>query len=216
VPAIYCDVPIGKDVSGNFSLSYKGIAVRSGCEHRFSAFRVENGEVRIYDVTGLTLPGCDGFVYRVPVQSDHVRRGDLLLISECPFQVIFVEEIEKSGRVKGITATGDEVKYLPPVRLGDCVRYIRIVSVLDACGAKASEMSEDDIALVAALLCCKPCGGGYEYTPAVLTGNLLPEFKAGKLSLLLALQQGQCLESFILTRALQGRIDAPCKEPRIM
>src|SRR5438874_415995 len=89
-PSLYCDIPIGKDVTGNFALSYKGIAVQSECGRRYSAFRVEEDGVKIYDVTGLTLPGCEGFIYRVPVNAEKVRPHDLLLISECPFQVIFV------------------------------------------------------------------------------------------------------------------------------
>ncbi len=124
-----------------------------------------------------------------------------------------MEEIDRNtGRVKGITASGDEVRYLPPIRLGDCVRYVRIVSVLDVCGMRSTEMSEDDIALVAALLCCRSTGGGGDdYTPSIIAQDLMGRFR-GKLPLLLALQQGQCLESFILTQALQGRINEPCEQ----
>src|SRR5215813_6313001 len=178
-PALFCDIQIGKDLTGNFALSYKGVAIQSDCGRRFLTFRVERDGVRIYDVTGLTLPGCDGFVYRVPVKKEQVRKYDLLLISECPLQVVFVEHIDpNTGRVKGITSSGNEVSYIPPVRLGECASYIRLVSILDVCGMESSEMSEEQIGLIAALLCCKPCGGGsYDYMPAtVAQGWLSPAF----------------------------------------
>ena len=230
-PSVYCDIPVGKDTTGNFSLSYKGVAVKTDC-NRFVAFRGNGDEVELYDVTGLTLPGCDPLIYRVPVTEDNVHPGDLLLISDCPPQALYVTKTfpelsekeknraKKSVTVEGITPSGQKVTYLSPRRLGDCARYIRIVSVLDACGIKSSDLNEDAIALIAALLCCKPCGNNFtagilsDTVAANLLNVTLPGGKKGigQLPLLLALQQSQCLESFILTRALQGRIDEPCPE----
>jgi hypothetical protein len=215
-PSVYCDTTIGKDTSGSFTLSYKGVAVRTDC-NRYVTFRREKDQVRLYDVTGLTLPGCDALIYRVPVTEQHVRPGDLLVISDCPLQILFVTEII-GERVRGYNSSGEEITFIAPKRLGDCARYIRIVSVLDTCGAQPGDLEEDDIALIAALLCCKPCGTGYsaDVLSSTLAQNLLPGLKARQLPLLLALRQGDCLESFILTRALQGRLDAACKEPPIL
>ena len=64
---------------------------------------------------------------------------------------------------------------MPPTRLGDCARFIRIISVLDACGANSEQLKEDDIALVAALLCCRSdCGYGSQFVPEIVAQNLLP------------------------------------------
>lgn len=212
-PSVYCDVPIGKDTSGNFTLSYKGVAVRTDC-NRYVAFRREEGQTRLYDVTGLTLPGCDALIYRVPVSERNVRPGDLLLISDCPFQALHVTEIQ-GERVRGLSSSGEEITFVAPRRLGDCARYIRIISVLDTCGARPGELEEEDIALIAALLCCKPCGTGYgpEVLSSTVAQNLIGGLRGRQLPLLLALRQGECLESFILTRALQGRVDGPCRDP---
>jgi hypothetical protein len=210
-PSVYCDTTIGKDTSGNFTLSYKGVAVRTDC-NRYVTFRGEKDQVRLFDVTGLTLPGCDALIYRVPVTD--VRAGDLLVISDCPLQILYVTD-KKGERVTGYSSSGSEITFIAPKRLGDCARYIRIVSVLDTCGARSGDLDEDDIALIAALLCCKPCGTGYgaEVLSSTVAQNLVGSLKARQLPLLLALRQGECLESFILTRALQGRLDEPCKEP---
>lgn len=218
-PTAYSDFPIGKDTTGNFTLSYKGIAIRSDC-NRYTAFHKRsnrpNERVRLYDVTGLTIPGCDCFIYRVPVKYEHVNRGDLLLISDCPFQVLYVEAKE-DDRISGITSSGEEIRYLPPIRLGDCSRFIRIFSVLDAIGPKkATEMDEDEIAFVAALLCCRTSTGdlGKDLLASTIAANVMNRPGANsRLPLLLALQQCQCLESFVLTRALEGRIDDPYLPP---
>jgi hypothetical protein len=212
---MFCDVPVGKDTTGNFTLSYKGVAVRTDC-NRFIAFRKEEGRVRLYDVTGLTLPGCDALIYRVPVTERDVVPDDLLLISDCPLQVLYVTEVNGDW-VTGVTSTGEQITYTAPTRLGDCARFIRIYSVLDACGVEASEMDENQIAIIAALLCCKPCGGaGYaaEILSSTVATDVLGQEEHKHLRqvpLLLALQQGQCLESFILTQAMQRKIRDPRK-----
>jgi len=118
--------------------------------------------------------------------------------------------------MRGVTAAGEEITYISPTRLGDCARYIRIISVLDICKKDPSgEMPEEDIAVVAALLCCKPCAGGNgnvgsEFLSGMIGSTMLNKYDT--LPVLLALQQSQCLESFILTRALQHRIDKPYLE----
>ena len=234
---MYCDVPIGKDTTGNFTLSYKGVAVRSDC-NRFIAFRSSLTKEKVdelkkakkpeehcltkkvdppklYDVTGLTLPGCDALIYRVPVRPSYVCAGQLILVSDCPFQVLYVTEAPPNddyARVRGFTASGEEITYIAPTRLGDCAQFIRIFTVFDACGISAEDMNEDQIAFIAALLCCQPrnAGFGAEIMSSTLAQSMLGV--TGKLPLLLALQQSQCLESYILTRALQKTIDDPIKE----
>lgn len=234
---MYCDVPVGRDTTGNFALSYKGVAVRSDC-NRFIAFRNEpkkkpgaeptkpeetrNGRrlrslkadaPKLYDVTGLTLGGCDALIYRVPTRPDQVSAGQIILISDCPFQVLYVTEAPEDNddpRVKGFTASGEEVSYIAPQRLGECFQFIRIFSVLDACGIPMEVMNEDHIAFIAALLCCQSrnAGFGLEMMSSTLAEGILPNVR-GKLPLLLALQQSQCLESYILTQALQNNVKEP-------
>ena len=226
-PAIFCDVPVGRDTTGNFTLSFKGLAVRADC-NRFIAFHDANGpeSVRLYDVTGLTLHGCDALVYRVPVTDKCIGKGDLVLIADCPLDVLYVTHKEE-GPGKGVTLTGfnargEQVTYRAPERLGDCGRYVRLVSVLDVIRDKNQPLSEELIVLVAGLLCCKPghsSPGNYsnDFMSSTIVENLLtsgagkdpakepvPLEAKGKLALLLALQQSQCLESYILTKALQG------------
>jgi hypothetical protein len=239
---MFCDTPVGKDTTGNFTLSYKGVAVRTDC-NRFITFRREReriavekgrekgtvergpvkfGPVKLYDVTGLTLPGCDALIYRVPVTEANLKTGDLVLMSDCPLQVLYLTKDPDGGSLTGITASGETITYTAPLRLGDCARFIRIMSVLDTCGLDSHEITEDHIALIAAILCCQPRGGGFglDMMASTIADNLLtlgdPEegldpaivlqrqrhFR-GQLPLMLALQQSQCLESYILTRALQ-------------
>jgi len=300
--SVYCNTPIGRDTTGNFSLSYKGVAVRSDC-NRFIAFRgkweqesaeaqneaskvrVERaaelakkageaeaersakaneaakaaraGErekaveaakaeaaatkrateaaaaaqaamaaivgklapklinVHLYDVTGMTLPGCDAMIYRVPVTHEHVHPGNLVMISDCPLQVLYVTEgpADEGGMLKGFTASGERATYIAPIQLGDCARYTRIISVLDICGMKSEELEEleeDEIAILAALLCCTPGNRGLaaDFLSSDLANGIAGRLKV-QIPMLLALQQSQCLESYILTRVLQGKIDEP-------
>jgi hypothetical protein len=158
--------------------------------------------------------GRDALIYRVPVTAKNIERGDLVLMSDCPLQVLYVTHNDPANdELTGFTATGEKVVYVAPERLGDCARFIRIESVLDLCCEKGERLSEDEIAFVAALLCCQPCatpGIGFgsqlmsstlvEFMPVMQTGG-----KLKRLPLLLALQQSRCLESYILTRAFQNQ-----------
>jgi hypothetical protein len=224
---MFCDIPVGKDTTGNFTLSYKGVAVRTDC-NRFIAFSdyypdqageektagERKGPVRLFDVTGLTLPGCDALIYRVPVTAKNIEPGDLVLMSDCPPQVLYVTHNDPaSDELTGFTAAGEKITYIAPERLGDCARFIRIESVLDLCCEKGKRLNEDEIAFVAALLCCQPCnmpgtGYGSQLISSTVVESMPALAKSGKLNklpLLLALQQSRCLESYILTRAFQNQ-----------
>lgn len=220
---VYCPT-VGRDTSGNFSLSYKGMAVRTDC-NRFVAFKAKKDhpeDVCLFDMTGLTLPGCDCLVYRVPVTYKQIKPGNFILISDCPFEVLYVTEVSGStggsdcdGPLKGITASGEVRTVFLPAQLGDCARYTRIFSVLDALGLKPGEMSENEIAFVAAVLCCPPgCrSSSGDFLSALVAEDLSKSLLHGRrLRLLIALQQSQCLETLILTRALEGELD-PVDEP---
>src|SRR5262249_27664585 len=144
--------------------------------NRYVAFNGKPDDIQLFDVTGLTLSGCDSLVYRVPVRADNVQDGNLVLISECPFEVLYVTDASKSerGQLKGITASGDLRTIYLPQQLGDCTRYTLIYSVLDAVGLNPGEMSEDEIAFVASVICCPPGGrsSSGDFLSALLAENL--------------------------------------------
>jgi hypothetical protein len=120
-------VSIGKDTSGNFKLSLEGLAVRTS-DGKFLAVKKD----RLLDVSELTLDGADGFVYRLPVQKRDVERGDLIITSENPFSVVFVDGVENDGSVKGVDpGTHERVEYIPPTNvLVDVHLYVKVVSLL--------------------------------------------------------------------------------------
>jgi len=213
---MFCDTAVGRDTTGNFSLSFKGLAVRTD-GNRFIAFNKNKESVRLIDVTGLTLSGCDALVYRVPVKGENIRKGDIVLISDSPFEVLYITEREDDV-LTGFNASGEKITYVAPERLGDCTRYIRIVSVLDVVASEDGVLSEDDIMLVAGTLCCRPSGiagsgsGDYsgEFTSSIFIDSVLLKADGSalktrsKLALLLGLQQSRCLESYILTKAFEN------------
>lgn len=215
-PVMFCDAAVGRDTSGNFSLSFKGLAVRADC-NRFIAFNKSSKDnVRLIDVTGLTLSGCDALVYRVPVKAENIRDGDMVLISDCPFEVLYITGRE-GDVLTGFNGSGEKITYVAPERLGDCARYIRIVSVLDVVASEDGVLTEDDIMLVAGTLCCRPGrgagAGDYsgDFTSSVFIENILMKTDksalktSSKLALLLGLQQSRCLESYILTKAFENQ-----------
>jgi len=82
-------VSIGQDTSGNFKLSFNGLAVKTP-DDRFVAYvkEKEHANDHLLDVTDLTIDGTDNLVFRVPVKT--VKRGDLIITSDTPFIAYFV------------------------------------------------------------------------------------------------------------------------------
>ena len=106
--SIIGSVAIGKDTSGNFKQSFYGLAVRPTPDGPFFARQ----EDKLVDVTNLTLDGTENLIYRIPKKT--VSNKDIIVRSDNPFSVMFVQEFHKDGSVWGIDpATQSVVHYLP-------------------------------------------------------------------------------------------------------
>jgi hypothetical protein len=121
-------ISIGRDTSGNFKPSIKGLAVRTPD----GKYLVPDGDHTL-DVTDLTLDNADSYVYRLPVQ--HATRGDLIITSENPLAVFLIQEETGGGHLKGLNLiTNTLEEYVPPTNLLNMRFYIKVVSLLDGLG----------------------------------------------------------------------------------
>lgn len=118
---------IGKDTTGNFKCSLKGLAVRPLANGKFYA---RDGDGLI-DATDLTIDGSEDFIWRWPVRKP--EQGDLLIRSDDPFSVIFVENVEDSAtEIEGLDpATSNRVEYCPPTNLLNVHVFVKVISLLD-------------------------------------------------------------------------------------
>ena len=111
--SIFGSLAIGKDTSGNFRQSIYGLAVRSTANGRFIALH----DKKLVDVTELTIDGTENLIYRIPKKRP-IPKKDIIVRSDNPFAVMFVEEVLAGGTVKGIDpATGDVEEYHPVTNL---------------------------------------------------------------------------------------------------
>ena len=94
--SIFGSVAIGKDTSGNFKQSMYGLAVRPASDGKF----VARHKGQLTDVTDLVFDGSETLFYRLPTK-DLVPGKDVLVRSDNPFSVLFVDEILAGGLVKG-------------------------------------------------------------------------------------------------------------------
>ncbi|HMG68790.1 MAG TPA: hypothetical protein VK588_13925, partial [Chitinophagaceae bacterium] len=115
--SIFGSIAIGKDSSGNFKQSAYGIAAKTE-NNKFIARQfskkatnkkdkgnhgraaggdetIEKAVTGFIDVTDLTLDGTETLFYRVPVKiKDLVPHQDMIIRSDNPFSVLFVEEVD--------------------------------------------------------------------------------------------------------------------------
>lgn len=118
-------VALGKDTSGNFKPSMKGLAVR----RPDGKFYVHDGQ-QMLDVNDLTLDGADNYIYRLPVQS--VKQGDLIITSDSPFSILYVQDVSKEGQLSGLNPYTNTVEqYIPPANLLNIHFFVKVVSLLD-------------------------------------------------------------------------------------
>jgi hypothetical protein len=132
IKALLGGVSFGRDTSGNFRLSLMGgIAVRTAQDGRY----VLINDAGITDVTDMTLEGSDNLVFRVP--ADSVAPGDLIITSENPFSVLFVQEVLKNGHIRGVNpATSAVVEYVPPMNILKKRIYVKAVSLFGEMSGK--------------------------------------------------------------------------------
>jgi hypothetical protein len=127
--ALFGNIPIGWDTSGNFAMSVAGVAVRRPDGTWIAKSLTED---RLLDVSGLILP-VSPCVLLLP--SSTVSRGDLILASYVPLSVMHV--IERRGefpeRVVGIDLiSGDIVEHCRPLSFFPFENYfVKVVSLFD-------------------------------------------------------------------------------------
>lgn len=123
--SLFGGIAIGRDNSANFRPSLKGVAVRIE-KNRFVTY--DNDQ--LLDVTPLTFEGHDDTLYRVPIKDP--KRGDLIIISDNPLRVLFVQEVLANGHLRGLDPINSTVSnYVPTSNLLNLKFYIKIVSLMD-------------------------------------------------------------------------------------
>src|SRR5262245_13946129 len=106
---------IGKDTSGNFKFSIKGLAVRGGPDGKFIA---REGD-QFVDVTDLTFDGGENYIWRVP--AEELKAGDIIIKSDNPFSALIVTKSNHGAHIEGFDpATSTCVEYCPPTNLLNC------------------------------------------------------------------------------------------------
>jgi hypothetical protein len=233
VPDPTCfDVPwifgaqIGKDTTANFALSFNGLALKT-LDNRWVVPSFEEGRANLIDVTCLIITGIDPYVFRIPVTLEGVEPGDLLVRSDSPFALAFVEEVDvEARRIRGIDPRNDEVvEIVVPEKSLDMPNFlVRIVSLLEGFGGEGLEGREGrellgggpDGGLLLPLLLC---GGGLGSSlgSSNATANLLLAMALSRggrdrghfgLPLLLlcagGAQSGNALQSLLLASAFTG------------
>jgi hypothetical protein len=135
---------VGKDESSNFALSFNGLAVRTP-DNRFVVPQLsDDGAVKLIDVTCLTI-AADPYVFRIPVSVDDVEPGHLLVRSDSPFSLLFVEKNLGGSRIQGIDPRSDEaVEILVPDKsLAVPTMLVRVVSLFDRLDGITEEDDDD-------------------------------------------------------------------------
>jgi hypothetical protein len=126
-------IAIGKDSSGNFRPSLKGLAVRIE-KNRFVG--LDDGQ--LLDVTPLTFDNADDIVYRMPIKEP--KKGDLIVISDSPLRALFVLEMLDNGHLKGLHPINSAfINYAPTANLLNIKFYVKVVSLVDAMVGKTDE-----------------------------------------------------------------------------
>lgn len=131
ISSIFSGILIGKDTSGNFKPSSEGLAVRTTPDGRF--FSMTSDHKQLLDVTELTLDGGEAYVYRLPITRKELKPGDLIITSENPFSVLFIEQVHQNGEVRGLDPSTSRIyTYTPKVSLfSEAPLYVKVVSLLD-------------------------------------------------------------------------------------
>jgi hypothetical protein len=146
----------------------------------------------LIDVTCLTI-GADPYVFRIPVSVEDVEAGDLLVRSDSPLSLLFVERPPRDGRIQGIDPRSDEaVEILIPDKSLDIptllVRVVSLFGGLDGIFGEGEEEEEGGF------------GGGGMW-PLLMMGGLgggLNISGSNNLALALALSRSRKLDSRIL------------------
>jgi hypothetical protein len=121
--SILGSIVIGKDTSGNFKHSLLwGLASRLKPDGPFYA-RLDDGVGPIPDEA--LLPGTESLIYRLPVAAKPtksekgVRKGDIIILSDDHFCVVFVDSVHADGTISGYLGNPPvlQSKITPPSNL---------------------------------------------------------------------------------------------------
>ena len=203
--SLFGGVSMGRDTSGNFKMSLVGdrmdLAVKTA-DGQFYA-RDEGG---LRNVTGVTLDAFGGMIFKLPATK--VNKGDVIVVSESPFNAVFVEEVGEDERVRVLNpAISSQVDYVQPKNLLGQRFFIKATSLLDSFGGDKSQNS-----LLLLLLSGKGEGGSQTDLLPLLLMMMQGYGGAGELNnpLLMALLlrggagSGDPLETLLLLQALGG------------
>jgi hypothetical protein len=195
--SIFGGISIGKDTTGNFRSSLKGLAVRASPGGEFLTLDGKN----LVDVSDLTIEGTEQYVYRLPVQS--VKAGDLIITSESPFAALFVQEVVRAdGHLLGLDPYNLQVEYTPPTNLFNVRFFVTVVSLLDLNGPIGAQNL-----LPLLLLGNKGDNSGMDGLTTILLLQALGGTAFGEdnlLPLLLFGGAGDALETMLLLQAQRG------------
>jgi hypothetical protein len=125
-------VQFGWDASNNFARTLNGLAILRPDGRYIARDEEQQG---LLDVTPLILTGVPPYVLRLPVSS--VDAGDLIVVSDCPFSVLYVLETyeEFPGRIRGLDPLcGTIVDYSQPVNpfFNFFVKVVSLYDLFDA------------------------------------------------------------------------------------
>jgi hypothetical protein len=195
-------VAIGRDNSGNFRPSLKGVAVRIE-KNRFVG--VDND--RLLDVTPLTFEGADDTIYRVPIKDP--QKGDLIIISDNPLRALFVREVFTNGHLRGLDPINSTVSdYVPTSNILNLKFYIKIVSLFDE---MVSRTDQDKLLLLSLLGKGDGRTGVGESLLALLllefSGRQVPDQDLMRMLLLIRMagtNSGGAAEALVLQRLMQS------------
>jgi hypothetical protein len=208
---------IGKDTTSNFTLSFNGLAVRT-VDNKFVVPVLEGETASLIDVTCLTI-GIDPYVWRIPVAFESIRRGHLLVRSDSPFSLLFVERVDiKERRIHGIDPMCDQVvDIVVPERTMDVPSFlVRVVSLFEGFDGEGFDLGTsfaggDNLSSLLPLLLCSGGGSAGGNTP----NNLLLALALSKggggmrnMAPLLLLSSGSqsnsALQTLLLASAFSG------------
>jgi len=135
--SLFGGVSMGRDTSGNFKMSLVGdrmdLAVKTA-DGQFYAR--DDGGLR--NVTGVTLDAFGGMIFKLPATK--VNKGDVIVVSESPFNAVFVEEAGEDGRLRVLNpAISSHVDYVQPKNLLGQRFFIKATSLLESFGGDKSQ-----------------------------------------------------------------------------
>jgi hypothetical protein len=198
--SIFGDVAIGKDTSGNFRPSIEGLAVRMTPTGKF----VAEVHDQLMDVSDLTFDGAENFIFRVPVQQ--IKKGDLIITSENPFYVLFVQKVKDDGTICGLDPrTSAIIDYVPPTSLFKTRFFIKVISLMDGLMGKIGPDNLLPLLLLSGNGAADKTDGGLSMFLLMQTlGGKGADLKSLLPLLMLSGGKGDFVQTLLLMQAIKG------------